>query len=135
MRDEFVALGLATERTVIRNLYGDLRAEPAGLRAAARSLGIASPAPAPAAQDLVEKVDLDAAGRPWRITASDRDGHVLHTDFLDAAGHRLLRLPFIAGRADWHRASVANRRVRRGGQRSSASFPDSAPSTAFGSTA
>jgi poly(glycerol-phosphate) alpha-glucosyltransferase len=108
VRDEFITVGLATPRTVIRNLYGDFRVNPGLLRAAARALGVSRPvaAPVPGSTGSNETIDLDAAGRPWKITVSNVGGATQYTDFLDTAGRRLLRLPFITGRADWHRADV-----------------------------
>lgn len=109
LREQFIALGLATPRTVMRNLYADLRANPELLRDFAESRATLADAGrvASLADELAEKIDLDAAGTPWRITVSNGGGQTLYTDYLDASGKRLLRLPFVTGRADWHRAEIA----------------------------
>ena len=101
-RQEFIELGLATPHTVMRNLYEDLRANPSMLRE--RFAG--RPSTAPVTSKLNETTTLDAAGMPWKISVTNGGGATQYTDFLDAEGRKLLRLPFISGRPDWHRADV-----------------------------
>jgi poly(glycerol-phosphate) alpha-glucosyltransferase len=105
LRDEFISLGLATPRSIMRNLYADLRANPTPLRDFARREGAAESSSPSSGTN--ETITIDAAGKPWKISVTNSGGATLHTDFLDADGRRLLRLPFISGRADWHRADVA----------------------------
>lgn len=99
---EFRRLGLADERTVIRNLLDEVRARPALLRDAA------DPALAPtigATTATPDAADLDAHGRPWRQLVRDAAGAIVHTNFFDASGAPLFRLPYLA-RPDWWRAPV-----------------------------
>ena len=107
LRDEFVALGLATPRSIMRNLYAELRADPAPLRAAARARGIVRPVDPPLGQsDFYEEWTGDNPESIWKIQTRNLDGAILFTDYLDSDGRRLLRLPYIAHRADWHRADI-----------------------------
>jgi poly(glycerol-phosphate) alpha-glucosyltransferase len=100
---EFVGIGLMGEGTVVRNLLQDARENPQFLRAAARA---GAPA-ADAAGTVDSGPDLDSRGRPWRVIARDSlTGEIVHTDFLDLAGRPLLRVPYVSGRADWHRAPI-----------------------------
>lgn len=99
---EFVELGLATEATVIRSLYQDLRDEPAIIRSVARSVI----EPRSVVGPVETTTDVDADGRPWRAIATGADGVISHTDFLDSAGQPLFRLPYISGRADWWRSDI-----------------------------
>ncbi len=105
----FVDLGLATPSTVLRNLFTELRATPAVLRDRALANGVRRSAPV-ATGELASVTDVDASGIPWRtvVTRAADDGGVetLHTDFADATGSPLFRLPYISGRADWHRADI-----------------------------
>jgi poly(glycerol-phosphate) alpha-glucosyltransferase len=108
LRQQFVELGLATPRTVMRNLYADLRANPAPLREfAVRQKPVAERVDGPVSGELSQTTALDSAGTPWRVTFTNPDGETLFTDYLDSDGRRLLRLPFISGRTDWHRADIA----------------------------
>ncbi|HEX4444581.1 MAG TPA: glycosyltransferase [Galbitalea sp.] len=104
LRDEFFSIGLATPRTDMRNLYADLRANPTPLRDFARGSGEVSPTPDDSRTE--QRISVDSSGRPWRIHTLDLDGVTRYTDYLDADGRRLLRLPFISGRVDWHRADA-----------------------------
>jgi poly(glycerol-phosphate) alpha-glucosyltransferase len=99
--DEFRAIGLATDATVLRNLYEDARHDSSFLRAAAM------PADSSAFTEGVSAIEHDSAGRAWRVTVSDNAGVTQYTDYLDAAERPMLRLPYVSGRADWHRADVA----------------------------
>ncbi len=115
--DEFRRIGLADDRTIMRNLLDELRQRPELLREAADphlepTLAAVSPA-------QLDAPDLDAAGRPWRQLVRTDEGAVAYTDFFDAAGDLLFRLPYLA-RADWWRASVVvdvfdSAGTRRGG--------------------
>ena len=109
LRRQFIALGLATPRTVMRNLYADLRDNPSALRAFAATATSRDAAPGSApeagADGLVEVTASDTRG-PWRITTSAADGETLSTTYLDAVGRPLLRIPYVSGRADWHRADI-----------------------------
>jgi poly(glycerol-phosphate) alpha-glucosyltransferase len=100
---EFVELGLATEATVIRSLYQDLRDDPSIVRAAARPV-IEARKISPGS--ITETTDVDADGRPWRTVATGADGVITHTDFLDGTGAPLFRLPYISGRPDWWRSEI-----------------------------
>lgn len=102
-RDEFRLLGLINENTIMRNLLEEVRARPELLREAAdvnldattdESLGVHRDA-----------AELDAIGQPWRQLVRSAEGAVVFTDFFDAGGHPLFRLPYLA-RSDWWRASV-----------------------------
>jgi poly(glycerol-phosphate) alpha-glucosyltransferase len=102
--DEFTAIGLMSERTVVRNLLQDVRENPQFLRA--RAAGGAAPASG-AADAVLSEPDLDAGGVPWRLIATDgQTGAITHTDFLDSRGRILLRVPYVTGRADWHQAPI-----------------------------
>ena len=105
----FVGLGLATPSTVLRNLLMELRAAPSVIRdrAAANGVQLVSAEP----QGPVRlTVDLDPAGIPWRTVVSQPTpngaAETLYTDFSDHTGARLFRLPYVSGRADWHRADI-----------------------------
>lgn len=98
---EFIELGLATDATVIRNLYQDLRDEPSILWSVARPVISTS-----SIHRGTETTDVDATGRPWRTVATGPDGTITHTDFLDSSGEKLFRLPYISGRSDWWRSDI-----------------------------
>ncbi|WAB84422.1 glycosyltransferase [Microcella daejeonensis] len=102
--DGFRELGLADEGTRLQTILEAVREHPEILREAAEL----APAPAdPQPQTgSPDPADLDATGTPWRILVRDADGAITHTDFLDAEGRPLFRLPYISGRADWWRAAV-----------------------------
>lgn len=117
---EFVSLGIAREDTRFRNLLVELRARPEVLRDAARapdvdrsttSTWLSTPrsAPDPERAERVEgrsATELDARGIPWRRIVRADDGRITHTDFFDATGAPLFRLPYVGGRADWWRADI-----------------------------
>ena len=100
---EFRRLGLADENTVMRNLLDEVRARPALLREAA------DPGLAPTIDASIDAMpdapELDAHGHPWRRLVRGDDGGIVHTDFFDAEGAPLFRLPYLA-RPDWWRAPV-----------------------------
>lgn len=106
--DEFRRLGLADGRTIMRNLLDEVRARPELLRdaadpALAPTVGDA-PTPHRDAADL-DAADLDADGHRWRQVVRDAEGSIVVTDFFDANGQPLFRLPYLA-RPDWWRAPV-----------------------------
>jgi poly(glycerol-phosphate) alpha-glucosyltransferase len=101
---EFSRLGLMTERTVVRNLLQDARTSPSFLREAAAGQEV-PPGPAGA---VAGETELDARGTPWRTVFTDaQSGSITHTDFLDVTGRPVLRVPYVTGRADWHRAPIS----------------------------
>lgn len=115
--DEFRRIGLADDRTVMRNLLEEVRARPELLREAADPE--LAPTLAAASTVQLDDFDLDAAGRPWRRLVRNDSGVVVHTDFFDAVGDPLFRLPYLE-RADWWRAPVVvdvydSSGTRRGG--------------------
>lgn len=115
--DEFRRIGLADDRTVMRNLLEEVRARPELLREAADPE--LEPTLATVSTAQLDAPDLDAAGRPWRRLVRNDAGLVVHTDFFDAAGDPLFRLPYLA-RSDWWRAPVVvdvydSSGTRRGG--------------------
>ncbi|GAA1731032.1 glycosyltransferase [Microcella frigidaquae] len=107
-REGFVQIGLADERTELRNLLQEVRHRPEILRGAALDSATA-PAPAPALLDAEalhpDPLELDGHGRPWRQLVRDAAGAVVHTDFFDEQGRPLFRLPYLQ-RPDWWRAAV-----------------------------
>lgn len=100
----FRELGLADAGTRMQTILEAVREHPAILREAAEL----RPATTDAAGQpgTPDPADLDASGVPWRILVRDAEGAITHTDFLDAEGRPLFRLPYISGRADWWRAEV-----------------------------
>lgn len=99
---EFVELGLATDATVIRSLYQDLRDTPSIIRSVAEPVETAGTSTG----SVTATTDVDADGRPWRTIATGADGVITHTDFLDGDGQPLFRLPYISGRSDWWRSEI-----------------------------
>ncbi|MFN3708292.1 glycosyltransferase [Microcella sp.] len=100
---EFRRLGLADTQTVMRNLLEEVRSRPAILRDAA------DPELEPTIDESAgthrEAFELDAAGVPWRQVVRDTSGAVVFTDFFDAEGIPLFRLPFVAA-PDWWRTEA-----------------------------
>ena len=117
IREEFIALGLATENTVLRNLCAELRVEPELLRGSRDRPEAADTGLAVVSAELSAAAESDAAGVVWRTTFRAPDGMIRYTEIHDESGAPLLRLPYVSGRADWHRADVvievldADRRV------------------------
>ncbi|WP_346232206.1 glycosyltransferase [Parafrigoribacterium mesophilum] len=102
---EFQRMGLADERTVVRNLYQDARNDPTWLHEAARPLQ----QPATDAGALVASTDLDSEGVPWRTVwraLASPTGTAVYTDYLDRRGRPLLRTPYLS-RQDWHHSTEA----------------------------
>ena len=105
----FVELGLATTGTVLRNMFTELRADPGILRTRAGANGIVRPTDDRGDQSSAA-TDVDSNGIAWRsvVSRSTPTGaqETLYTDFFDESGAPLFRLPYVAGRADWHRADI-----------------------------
>jgi poly(glycerol-phosphate) alpha-glucosyltransferase len=101
--DEFRRMGLADERTVMRNLLEEVRTRPELLRDAADTELAAT------IDETVgthrEAPELDAAGVPWRQVVRTSADDVAFTDFFDAQGVPLFRLPFVAA-PDWWRTDA-----------------------------
>lgn len=106
IREEFIALGLATEDTVLRNLCAELRAEPELLRDLRDRRESVDGGLAGGSEELSFVAESDAAGVVWRTTFRGPDGMIRYTEIHDESGAPLLRLPWVSGRADWHRADV-----------------------------
>lgn len=113
-REGFVQIGLADERTELRNLLQEVRHRPEILRGAplepAVEPDLTDPDPVnagPVDADALrpDPLELDGHGRPWRQLVRDASGAVVHTDFFDEGGQRLFRLPYLQ-RPDWWRAAV-----------------------------
>ena len=102
---EFQAMGLADERTVLRNLYQDARRDPSWLYDAARPLQ----QPAPEAIAVTADTTLDSEGMPWRTVwraTTTPTGAAVYTDYLDQQKRPLLRTPYLT-RGDWHHSTEA----------------------------
>ncbi|MEO7372794.1 MAG: glycosyltransferase [Terrimesophilobacter sp.] len=102
---EFQRMGLADERTVLRNLYQDARRDPSWLYDAARPLQ----QPAPEAIAVTADTTLDSDGVPWRTVwrvATAATGAAVYTDYLDRQGRPILRTPYL-NREDWHHSTEA----------------------------
>jgi poly(glycerol-phosphate) alpha-glucosyltransferase len=100
--DEFRAIGLATDKTKIRNFLEEVRTSPDILRKAAK----------PSLENntsnkevVADEVELDDQGVPWRQDSRNSDGAIAYTDFFDDSGSLLFRLPFLE-RSDWWRAPI-----------------------------
>ena len=100
--DKFRAIGLATDKTKIRNFLEEVRRSPDILRKAAEpSLENTTPN-----KDVVaDEVELDHQGVAWRQVSRNSDGAIAYTDFFDNSGSLLFRLPFLE-QADWWRAPI-----------------------------
>ena len=100
---DFRRLGLADDTTVMRNLLEEVREHPNLLRDAA------DPSLAPTIDEtagvLRDDADRDAAGVPWRQLVRADDGTIAFTDFFDATGAPLFRLPYVAA-PDWWRVEA-----------------------------
>jgi poly(glycerol-phosphate) alpha-glucosyltransferase len=105
VKRDFINIGLMTQHTVIRNLFQDARDTPQFLHSALVKLAEEI---TPPRGERVETTDVDFYGRPWRtIVADAATGRTLHTDFLTHDGRPLLRIPYVTGRPDWHRAPIS----------------------------
>jgi poly(glycerol-phosphate) alpha-glucosyltransferase len=100
--DKFREIGLATDKTKIRNLLEEVRRSPEILRKVANPSLEANLSN----KDVVaDEVELDHQGVPWRQVSRLSDGAISYTDFFDSNGFLLFRLPFVE-QADWWRAPI-----------------------------
>jgi poly(glycerol-phosphate) alpha-glucosyltransferase len=100
--DKFREIGLATEKTKIRNFLEEVRTSPDILRKAAKPYLETSLSNKEAVADEVE---LDEQGIAWRQVSRLSDGAIVYTDFFDSNGLLLFRLPFVE-QADWWRSQI-----------------------------
>jgi poly(glycerol-phosphate) alpha-glucosyltransferase len=100
--DKFRSIGLATDKTKIRNFLEEVRKSPEIIRKAAKPTLEAKTSNKDAVADEVE---LDHRGVPWRQVSRFSDGAIAYTDFFDGNGSLLFRLPFVE-QADWWRAPI-----------------------------
>ena len=100
--DEFRRMGLATDKTKIRNFLEEVRRSPEILRKVAKPSLENS---LPNKEVVADAVELDAQGVPWRQLTRYLDGAKAFTDFFDDKGLLLFRLPFI-DQPDWWRAPI-----------------------------
>jgi poly(glycerol-phosphate) alpha-glucosyltransferase len=100
--DKFRSIGLATEKTKIRNFLEEVRTSPDILRKAAKPFLETSLSNKEAVADEVE---LDEQGIAWRQVSRLSDGAIVYTDFFDSNGLLLFRLPFVE-QVDWWRAPI-----------------------------
>jgi poly(glycerol-phosphate) alpha-glucosyltransferase len=101
--EEFRNGGLLGNQTLIRNFLEEVRNSPDILRRQAQP-GVVNQTDYSANLTL-DEIELDSQGFAWRQIARDGDGQVVFTDFFDAAGIKLFRLPFLK-EPDWWRAPV-----------------------------
>ena len=100
--EKFREIGLATDKTKIRNFLEEVRRSPDILRKAAKPSLEANTANGEAVADEVE---VDDQGVPWRQVSRNPNGAIAYTDFFDNSGSLLFRLPFLE-QADWWRAPI-----------------------------
>jgi len=100
--DQFRAIGLATDKTKIRNFLEEVRTSPDILRKAAKS---SLENMTPNKEVVAGEVELDHQGVPWRQVSRNSDGAIAYTDFFDSSGSLLFKLPFLE-QADWWRAPI-----------------------------
>ena len=100
--EEFRTMGLATDKTKIRNFLEEVRKSPEILRKAAKPTVEAT---TPSKQVAADDVELDSQGVAWRQVSRFSDGTTAYTDFFDDNGSLLFRLPFI-DQVDWWRAPI-----------------------------
>jgi poly(glycerol-phosphate) alpha-glucosyltransferase len=100
--DKFRSIGLATEKTKIRNFLEEVRRSPEILRKAAKpSLETKTSNK----EVVADEVELDEQGIAWRQVSRLSDGAIVYTDFFDSNGLLLFRLPFVE-QVDWWRALI-----------------------------
>jgi len=100
--DKFVSIGLANEKTKIRNFLEEVRRSPEILRKVAKpSLETKTSNK----EVVADEVELDELGIAWRQVSRLSDGAIAYTDFFDNSGSSLFRLPFVE-QADWWRAPI-----------------------------
>jgi poly(glycerol-phosphate) alpha-glucosyltransferase len=100
--DKFRAIGLANDKTTIRNFLEEVRKSPEIIRKAAKPSLEANPSNK---EVVTDEVELDEHGVSWRQVSRSSDGAIAFTDFFDNSGSLLFRLPFVE-QADWWRASI-----------------------------
>jgi poly(glycerol-phosphate) alpha-glucosyltransferase len=100
--DKFRSIGLATDKTKIRNFLEEVRKSPKILRKAAKPTIEATTS---SKEVVADDVELDSQGVAWRQVSRFSDGITAYTDFFDDNGSLLFRLPFI-DQVDWWRASI-----------------------------
>jgi poly(glycerol-phosphate) alpha-glucosyltransferase len=100
--DKFVSIGLANEKTKIRNFLEEVRRSPEILRK------VANPSLETSLSNkevVADEVELDELGIAWGQVSRSSDGAIVYTDFFDSNGFLLFRLPFVE-QADWWRAPI-----------------------------
>jgi poly(glycerol-phosphate) alpha-glucosyltransferase len=100
--DKFREIGLATEKTKIRNFLEEVRTSPDILRKAAKPYLETSLSNK---EVVADEVELDDQGVAWRQVSRSSDRAIVYTDFFDNSGSLLFRLPFLE-QADWWRAPI-----------------------------
>ena len=100
--DKFREIGLATEKTKIRNFLEEVRTSPDILRKAAKPYLETSLSNK---EVVADEVELDDQGVAWRQVSRSSDRAIVYTDFFDNSGSLLFRLPFVE-QADWWRAPI-----------------------------
>jgi poly(glycerol-phosphate) alpha-glucosyltransferase len=100
--DKFRSIGLATDKTKIRNFLEEVRRSPEILRKAANP---SLEANLSNKEVVADEVELDDQGVAWRQVSRLSDGVIAYTDFFDNNGFLLFRLPFVE-QADWWRAPI-----------------------------
>ena len=100
--DKFRQIGLATDKTKIRNFLEEVRRSPDILRKAANP---SLEANFSNKEIVADEVELDDQGVAWRQVSRNSDGAIAYTDFFDDRGSLLFRLPFLE-QADWWRAPI-----------------------------
>ncbi len=84
--DKFREIGLATDKTKIRNFLEEVRRSPEILRKAANPSLEANLSN----KDVVaDEVELDHLGVPWRQVSRFSDGSIAYTDFFDNSGNQI----------------------------------------------
>jgi poly(glycerol-phosphate) alpha-glucosyltransferase len=100
--DKFREIGLATDKTKIRNFLEEVRRSPEILRKVAKpSLETTFSNK----EVVADEAELDEQGVAWRQVTRLSDGAIAYTDFFDSNGFLLFRLPFLE-QADWWRAPI-----------------------------
>jgi poly(glycerol-phosphate) alpha-glucosyltransferase len=100
--EEFRRMGLATDKTKIRNFLEEVRSFPEILRNAANPT---IDSENPAQEVVADDVEIDSQGVAWRQVSRYLNGATAFTDFFDNNGSLLFRLPFM-DQADWWRAPI-----------------------------
>jgi poly(glycerol-phosphate) alpha-glucosyltransferase len=105
--DEFTRIGLMDGRVSLRNLLQDARRSPGFLRERAVASGSLVETDSDSVVGFEPSTEVDSTGTPWRTAWTDAaTGATVYTDLLGLDGRPLLRVPYVSGRADWHRAPI-----------------------------